>query len=169
MKKSRKYVLAEGVDDSRCFCCNKNKNRVRDTPKNSHHPVMHANSHFERHHFPRSHIAGGKTYVPLCGMCHDIVDRYNLENWQESLLTDVTDELIKHWDILELMCGFTAMLKQEDGEANDDVYDTAIDKVLNLTEEEAWEIIETCEGAAMRLLALKVISMCFNEQIESVV
>ena len=102
-------------------------------------------------------------------MCHDIVDRYNLENWQESLLTDVTDELIKHWDILELMCGFTAMLKQEDGEANDDVYDTAIDKVLNLTEEEAWEIIETCEGAAMRLLALKVISMCFNEQIESVV
>ena len=103
-------------------------------------------------------------------MCHDIVDRYNLGNWQETLLTDVTDELIKHWDVLELMCGFTAMhamLKQEEDEANDDVYDTAIDKVLNLTEEEAWEIIETCEGT-MRLLAMKVISMCFNEQIESV-
>ena len=128
---------------------------------------MHANSHFERHHFPRSHIAGGETYVPLCGMCHDIVDRYNLGNWQETLLTDVTDELIKHWDVLELMCGFTAMLKQEDGEANDKMDDAAIDKVLNLTEEEAWEIIETCEGT-MRLLALKVISMCFNEQIESV-
>ena len=56
------------------------------------------------------------------------------------------------------------MLKQEEDEANDDVYDTAIDKVLNLTEEEAWEIIETCDGSTMRLLALKVISMCFNEQ-----
>jgi len=112
-------------------------------------------------------MAGGKTYVPLCGMCHDIVDRYNLENWHETLLTDVTDELIKHWDVLELMCGFAAMQKQEDGEANDEMDDTAIDKVLNLTEEEAWEIIETCEGT-MRLLALKVISMCFNEQIELV-
>ena len=130
---------------------------------------MHANSHFERHHFPRSHVAGGETYVPLCGMCHDTVDRYRLEDWPEYLLTDVTDELIKHWDVLELMCGFTAMLKQERyGEANDEMNDAAIDKVLNLTEEEAWEIIETCEGN-MRLLAMKVISMCFNEQIESVV
>ena len=74
------------------------------------------------------------------------------------------DKLIHNLPILELMCGFTAMLKQEDGEANDDVYDTAIDKVLNITEEEAWEIIETCDGSAMILLGMKVISMCFNEQ-----
>jgi hypothetical protein len=59
------------------------------------------------------------------------------------------------------MCGFAAMLKQEE----DGTYDTAIDKILNLTEEEAWEIIETCDGCdTMRLLAMKVISMCFNEQ-----
>jgi len=144
MNKSRKYILAEGVNDSQCFCCGKNKNR-----------------RFEKHHFPRSHSAGGETYVPLCGMCHDTVDRYLLEDWPEYLLNEISnDKLIHNLPILELMCGFAAMHKQEE----DDTYDTAIDKVLNLTEEEAWEIIETCDGSTMRLLALKVISMCFNEQ-----
>jgi len=162
MNKSRKYILAEGVNDSQCFCCDKNKNR-----------------RFEKHHFPRSHVAGGETYVPLCGMCHDTVDRYRLEDWPEYLLNEISnDKLIHNLPILELMCGFAAMhamLKQERyGEANDEMDDaaiemddTAIDKVLNLTEEEAWEIIETCEGT-MRLLALKVISMCFNEQVSIV-
>ena len=145
MNKSRKYILAEGVNDSQCFCCDKNKNR-----------------RFEKHHFPRSHVAGGETYVPLCGMCHDTVDRYLLEDWPEYLLNEISnDKLIHNLPILELMCGFAAMLKQEE----DGTYDTAIDKVLNLTEEEAWEIIETCDGCdTMRLLAMKVISMCFNEQ-----
>ena len=150
MNKSRKYILAEGVNDSQCFCCGKKKN-----------------PHFERHHFPHSHVAGGEIYVPLCGVCHDIVDRYCLEDWPEYLLSDVSDKLIRNWHVLELMCGFAAMQKQEDGEANDKMDDTAIDKVLNLTEEEAWEIIETCEGT-MRLLALKVISMCFNKQVSIV-
>ena len=144
MNKSRKYILAEGVNDSQCFCCGKNKTR-----------------HFERHHFPRSHVAGGETYVPLCGMCHDTVDRYCLEDWPEYLLNEISnDKLIHNLPILELMCGFTAMLKQEE----DDIYDAAIDNIFNFTEEQAWEIIETCDGSAMRLLALKVISMCFNEQ-----
>jgi len=145
MNKSRKYILAEGVNDSQCFCCGKNKNR-----------------RFEKHHFPRSHSAGGETYVPLCGMCHDTVDRYLLEDWPEYLLNEISnDKLIHNLPILELMCGFAAMLKQEE----DGTYDTAIDKILNLTEEEAWEIIETCDGCdTMRLLAMKVISMCFNEQ-----
>jgi hypothetical protein len=151
MNKSRKYILAEGVNDSQCFCCGKNKNR-----------------HFERHHFPRSHVAGGELYVPLCGMCHDIVDRYCLEDWQESLLNEVSDKLIRNWRVFELMCGFAAMLKQKEGEANDESYDSPIDAVLNLTEETAWEIMKTCEGN-MRLLALKVISMCFNEQVETTV
>ena len=104
-------------------------------------------------------------------MCHDTVDRYRLEDWPEYLLNEISnDKLIHNLPILELMCGFAAMHamhKQEDGEANDKMDDTAIDKVLNLTEEEAWEIIETCEGT-MRLLALKVISMCFNEQVSIV-
>ncbi len=144
MNKSRKYILAEGVNDSQCFCCDKNKNR-----------------RFEKHHFPRSHVAGGETYVPLCGMCHDTVDRYNLEDWPEYLLNEISnDKLIHNLPILELMCGFAAMLKQEE----DDTYDAAIDKIFNLTEEQAWEIVETCDGSTMRLLALKVISMCFNEQ-----
>jgi len=155
MNKSRKYILAEGVNDSQCFCCDKNKNR-----------------RFEKHHFPRSHVAGGETYVPLCGMCHDTVDRYLLEDWPEYLLNEISnDKLIHNLPILELMCGFAAMHamhKQEDGEANDKMDDTAIDKVLNLTEEEAWEIVETCDGSTMRLLALKVISMCFNEQVSIV-
>ena len=144
MNKSRKYILAEGVNDSQCFCCDKNKNR-----------------RFEKHHFPRSHVAGGETYVPLCGMCHDTVDRYRLEDWPEYLLNEISnDKLIHNLPILELMCGFAAMLKQEE----DDTYDAAIDKIFNLTEEQAWEIVETCDGSTMRLLALKVISMCFNEQ-----
>ena len=143
MNKSRKYILAEGVNDSQCFCCDKNKNR-----------------RFEKHHFPRSHVAGGETYVPLCGMCHDTVDRYLLEDWPEYLLNEISnDKLIHNLPILELMCGFAAMQKQEE----DDMYDAAIDNIFNLTEEQAWEIVETCEGT-MRLLALKVISMCFNEQ-----
>jgi len=142
MNKSRKYILAEGVNDSQCFCCGKKKN-----------------PHFERHHFPHSHVAGGEIYVPLCGVCHDIVDRYCLEDWPEYLLSDVSDKLIRNWHVLELMCGFAAMQKQEE----DDTYDAAIDNIFNLTEEQAWEIVETCEGT-MRLLALNVISMCFNEQ-----
>lgn len=145
MSKSRKYILAEGVDDSQCFCCGKNKN-----------------SRFEKHHFPLSHSAGGELYVPLCGMCHDIVDRYPLQDWQESLLSEVSDRLIHNWHVLELMCGFAAMVKEEEGTA-DTSCDSPIDAVLNLTEEAAWEIMKTCEGN-MRLLALKVISMCFNEQ-----
>jgi len=146
MNKSRKYILAEGVNDSQCFCCGKKKN-----------------PHFERHHFPRSHVAGGETYVPLCGMCHDTVDRYCLEDWPEHLLSDVSDKLIRNWHVLELMCGFAALLKKEEG----GLYDNPIDAVLNLTEEQAWEIMETCEGN-MRLLALKAISMCFNEQVSIV-
>jgi len=161
MKKSRKYVLAEGVNDSQCFCCGKNKNRREYIPRNSHQPVRKQNEHFERHHFPRSHVAGGETYVPLCGMCHDTVDRYCLEDWPEYLLNEISnDKLIHNLPILELMCGFVAMLKQEE----DDIYDAAIDNIFNFTEEQAWEIIETCDGSAMRLLALKVISMSFNEQ-----
>ena len=112
-------------------------------------------------------MAGGEVYIPLCGMCHDTVDRYCLEDWPEHLLTEISDKLIKHWDVLELMCGFAAMEQElsNDG-ANEEecvLYDNPIDAVLNLTEEQAWEIMKTCEGN-MRLLALKVISMCFNEQ-----
>ena len=147
MNKSRKYILAEGVDDSqKCFCCGKDKN-----------------NRFEKHHFPRSHSAGGELYVPLCGMCHDTVDRYPLQDWPEHLLSEVSDKLIHNWHVLELMCGFAAMVKEEEEGTADTSCDSSIDAVLNLTEEAAWEIMKTCEGN-MRLLALKVISMCFNEQ-----
>jgi len=137
-KKNRKYILAEGVNDSQCFSCGKNKNK-----------------NFERHHFPRSHVAGGETYVPLCGICHDMVDRYCLDDWQECLLDDIKDKLIHNLPILKLMCGMMSIVKKQD--------DAAIDSIYNLTEEDAWEIMKTCDGN-MRTLALKVISLCFNEQ-----
>ena len=149
MNKSRKYILAERVDDSqKCFCCGKDKN-----------------NRFEKHHFPRSHSAGGELYVPLCGMCHDTVDRYPLQDWPEHLLSEVSDKLIDNWRVLELMCGFAAILheKEEEEDGGCGLHDNPIDVVLNLTEEQAWEIIETCDGS-MRLLAMKVISMCFSEQ-----
>ena len=95
-KKNRKYILAEGVNDSQCFSCGKNKNK-----------------NFERHHFPRSHVAGGETYVPLCGICHDMVDRYCLDDWQECLLDDIKDKLIHNLPILELMCGMMAIVKEQ--------------------------------------------------------
>ena len=98
MNKSRKYILAEGVDDSqKCFCCGKDKN-----------------NRFEKHHFPRSHSAGGELYVPLCGMCHDTVDRYPLQDWPEHLLSEVSDKLIDNCRVLELMCGFAAILQKEE-------------------------------------------------------
>lgn len=168
MAKSRKYILAEGVDDSRCFCCGKDKN-----------------SHFERHHFPRPHSVGGETYVPLCGMCHDMVDRYTLENWQEPILKDISENLAEHWSVLELLIGLEQIAKDQGYTENDDdveditslysdrneldsfeekVLDSYLERVYNFDEISAWTVILSCENINMKLLAMKVISMVFNEQ-----
>jgi len=43
--------------------------------------ILLAKNSWENHHFPIPKGLGGTETVRLCIPCHDMVDRFNLENW----------------------------------------------------------------------------------------
>jgi len=55
---------------STCYCCN-NQLRKNNT---------------EFHHFPNPKRLEGSTVVPLCAVCHNLIDRFNLEDWPIDML-----------------------------------------------------------------------------------
>jgi hypothetical protein len=72
-----------------CYCCS-NKLHKRNT---------------ELHHFPNPKRLGGKSTIPLCSLCHNLIDRFNLEDWPIDMITSAKESWVnvpESWKLIIL-------------------------------------------------------------------
>ena len=58
------------------------------------------NRRVEYDHFPIPIRHGGKDVVPVCITCHDLKDRYRIENWSIENLSKAMEDLNRVWQDL---------------------------------------------------------------------
>jgi Na+-transporting NADH:ubiquinone oxidoreductase subunit NqrF len=80
-RKNNKHTLVKQGYDPYCFVCG---------------AYLSNSAHrYEMHHYPKRKHLGGERIVPMCIICHDMIDRVPLDTWDSSWIASANGTFLK--------------------------------------------------------------------------